>query len=56
MTPSELRALPVILSWEGPVLTFQTDQESCITHLVDIIHDMNLMQDPEYVSLPVGKE
>ena len=54
MTEMELMGLPVILSWKGPPLRFETDRASCLRLLLDIIYNMNIMQDTEYVSLPVG--
>ena len=55
LTPDQIADLPVIISWKGPTMTFSSDERECYKLLTDIIYDMNLMQDPQFVSFPVGK-
>ena len=51
----EIEELPVIISWKGPRIRFETDPEKCFELLVEILADMNLMQDPNYRSFPLGE-
>ena len=55
LTPGEIADLPMIISWKGPPLSFSIDEKECFKLITDIIYDMNQMQDPEFVSFPVGK-
>ena len=55
MTSDEVKELPVIISWSGPKLDFETDFEQCFTRLADILYDYNPMQPRKYVSFGLGK-
>ena len=51
----EVDELPVVISWKGPKYCFETDKKECFELLVKIISDMNSMQNPKFVSFPLGK-
>ena len=51
----EIDELPVIISWKGPKISYETDPKKCFELLVEILADMNLMQDPAYRSFPLGE-
>ena len=55
LTDEEIADLPVIISWKGPNLNFEMDEKECFRLLSEIIFDMNEMQDPRFVSFPVGE-
>ena len=54
LSPEEVLALPVKVSWSGPQLRFETDSESCFRILAEIFYDFNLMQNKNFVSFPIG--
>ena len=56
MTADEIEQLPVIISWKGPKLNFETDFEQCVTHIAEVLFDFNLMQprNCKYVSFGLG--
>ena len=55
LTPEEVDALPVTISWTGPKYDFQTDTEAGFRLLVEIIDDFNSLQNPKFKSAPLGK-
>ena len=55
LTDEEIADLPVIISWKGPNVKFEMDEKECFRLLTEIIFDMNKMQDPRFVSFPVGE-
>ena len=56
LTPEEKQELPVIICWKGEACHFQTDEKETTRLLCQIISDMNLMQNPKFVSFPLGEE
>jgi hypothetical protein len=54
LTPEDIQELPVIISWKGPDYHYKTDEKECFQLLCKIIFDMNLMQNPKFVSFPLG--
>jgi hypothetical protein len=44
LTPEEVEDLPVIISWRGPQLSFQTDKKECFKLLTEMIFNFNMMQ------------
>ena len=56
LSKEEISELPVDLIYLGSDTTvFINDEEEAFTKLVGIIYKMNLMQDPQFVSFPLGK-
>ena len=52
----EIGKLPVEVIYIGPKApTYKTDEKDAIKLLLEIIKNMNLMQDPEFYSFPLGK-
>ena len=54
LTPEDVLALPVIVSWSGPKMEFKTDHEAGFRLLAEIIHDFNVMQNKKFTSFPLG--
>ena len=54
LTRHEIDELPVIISWKGPRFCFHTDEKKCYELLTEIFQDMNMMQNPKFVSFPLG--
>ena len=56
LTPEEIEELPVIISWKGPTLSFNTDKEECFKLLTEIVSNFNMMQptDSEFKSFILG--
>ena len=51
----EIAELPIELVYVGPdTIGFINDEEKAFTNLVGILERMNLMQDPKFVSFPLG--
>ena len=55
LTPEEVKNLPVNISYIGPELEFDCDEEAFARLYTDIIRDCNVMQSREFVSAPVGE-
>ena len=56
LSPDEIAQLPVEIVYVGQEnLIFLDDEEKAFTILVSIIEKMNSMQDPKFVSFPLGK-
>ena len=57
LSPDEIADLPVEIVYVGEenLITFLDDEEKAFTNLVSIIEKMNSMQDPKFVSFPLGK-
>ena len=55
LSQDEVEALPIIFSWRGPGCHFRTDMKECTRLLCEIIRDMNIMQNPKFISFPLGK-
>ena len=56
LSKEKISELPVDLIYLGSDTTvFINDEEEAFTKLVGIIYKMNLMQDPQFVSFPLGK-
>ena len=56
LSPEEIKELPVIICWKGEPCHFQADKEKAIGLLCQIVTDMNLMQNPKFVSFPLGNK
>ena len=56
LTHEEVQELPVIISWKGEPCHFHTDEKETMSLLCQIISDMNKMQNPKFVSFPLGKK
>ena len=49
--------MPVDIVYVGQSdVTFVNDEETAFTNLVSIIQKMNMMQDEQFVSFPLGKK
>ena len=55
LTPEEAQELPVIICWKGDPCHFRSNEKETIELLCQIISDMNMMQNPKFVSFPLGK-
>ena len=55
LSQDDIKELPITISWKGPLFSFETDEAKCFELLTKIIYDMNLMQDPRFVSFPLGR-
>ena len=55
LTPEEIELLPFEVIFTGEEENFLTDEKEALTILVRIIELMNLMQQKEWQSYPLGK-
>ena len=54
LTDDDLKQLPVKINFTGQPFNFKTDQEKAFELLLRIFSNANKMQDPKFVSFPVG--
>ena len=54
LSDAEVSNLPVSIKYIGPHLEFSCDERGFIECYGKILREFNLMQDPRYVSFPLG--
>ena len=54
LSTDDLKELPVKINFTGQNFDFKTDQAEAFKLLVRIFYNANKMQDPEFVSFPIG--
>lgn len=55
LTTEMVKELPFQINYTGPPIHYKTNQEEAFAILLRIISNANKMQDPRFVSFPVGK-
>ena len=54
LSVEEIQNLPFDIVYEGEEISYLDDEEEAFSKLVKIIENMNLMQDKDFVSFPLG--